>query len=566
MMRFVGAIVAALALAGCDRFEDPAPPPVPKPTDPATIFMGGTIRTHPEIDAVVQAVVVSREGRVLATGDTQALLAEYGGDGMAQIDLKGATLFPGFVDSHAHLLGVGQRELTLDLSGAISVADLVARVAAEVSRLEPGAALTGRGWIETGWPEGRMPLAADLDIAADENPVILIRADGHALVANTAALTAAGIDAETPDPDGGRIERDENGAATGILVDNAMALVTRLATAPGEPELAAALATGAEVYAARGWTAMHNMSVAPAQAALMERLDLEGRLPIRIYNAFDEAGYEIAAGRAHETDTITNRAVKIYMDGALGSRGALLFKPYADQPETSGLALRGELETRELMERAKVDGVQLAIHAIGDKANADALNWIEATFRLLPGGDPRWRIEHAQIVRPGDMGRFSDLGVIASMQPSHAISDLKFAADRLGQERLVGAYAWRGIIEAGGVIAGGSDAPVEVGSPVIEFYAAVARADLEGEQGEGWRPEMAVDREDALRMFTVWPAYAAFMEDDLGTIEPGKLADFSVWDRDLMTVPAPEILDAQPVMTVVGGEIVWRAVAALTTD
>jgi len=298
------------------------------------------------------------------------------------------------------------------------------------------------------------------------------------------------------------------------------------------------------------------MSVAPGHAALLERLDLEDRMPLRLHNAYDREGFAIAAERAHETPTITNRAVKVYMDGALGSRGALLISPYSDRPGTSGLSLMEPEALSQLMGEAEDSDVQLAIHAIGDLANRRILDACEQSGF---GNEQRWRIEHTQVLHPDDIARVGQLGLIASMQPSHAIGDLKFAPDRLGIERLAGAYAWQSLFETGAIIVGGSDAPVEVGTPQIEFYAAVARKDLEGFSAEGWHPEEALSREQALALFTSAPAYAAFMEDDLGTIEVGKLADFTVFDRDLMTVPEAEILDAEVMMTVVHGDVVFEA-------
>ncbi len=468
-------------------------------------------------------------------------------------------IFPGFVDGHAHLSGIGQRELTLDLAGTASIAELQTRIARERNAKAAGDIIFGRGWIETDWPEARAPLATDLDAVAPDHPVILVRADGHALLANTAAITAAGIDAATPSPDGGAIERDESGAATGIFVDKAMGLLLTLVEAPSDGDLATALETGARLYASRGWTGLHNMSVPPREAPIMAQLAEEDRLPQRIHNAYSPNGFEIAAARQYEAETITNRAVKIYMDGALGSRGALLFEPYSDRPETSGLALRAEPETIALMQRAHAANVQIALHAIGDRANSYALDWMEtASENTEQLRAARWRIEHAQILAIDDIARFGATGIIASMQPSHAIGDLKFAPDRLGLDRLSGAYAWRGVLAGDGIIVGGSDAPVEVGSPLIEFYAAVARKTLEGDSGRGWHPEQAVGRSAALAMFTSAPAYASFQEDQLGTLEVGKLADISVFDKDLMSVPEAEILDAEPIATVIGGKVVWE--------
>lgn len=547
-----------LGLSACVQpGAEVSPDPVPVAEKPAasSIYTSGTIYTGNGLETV-DTVAVGADGRILWTGSIDTLDAEIDVSDASFTFLNNAFMYPGFTDAHIHLLGIGQRELSLDLSGTASVAELVTRIDAEVASAEPGAIIFGRGWIETGWPEDRMPMATDLDAVAPDNPVILTRADGHALVANSAALALAGIDDDTPDVDGGKIERSKGGAATGILIDNSMSAVLALIAAPTESDLIGAYTVGAAEYASRGWTGGHNMSVNPGHAALLERLDVEGRLPLRIHNNFDQSGAHIAADRLYETDTITNRSVKLYMDGALGSRGALLISPYADRPDTTGLSLMEPEALAAFMEIAADQNIQLAIHAIGDLANRRIL---EAFENGEYGADTRWRIEHTQILHPDDIGRLADLGLIASMQPSHAIGDLKFAPDRLGMTRLSGAYAWSSLIEAGALVVGGSDAPVEVGSPLIEFYAAVARKDLEGFSGEGWHPEEKLSRQQALALFTSGPAYAAFMEDDLGTIEPGKIADFTVFDRDLMTVPEAEILNAETVMTVVQGEIVFAA-------
>lgn len=508
---------------------------------------------------IIAVLPVGFEGTVSGTDET-----------LTVTDLGDAILYPGFVDGHAHLLGIGERELTLNLEGTASIGELVTRIEAEVQGLPEGQVLYGRGWIETGWPENRMPLASDLDQVSPDNPVILTRADGHALVANSAALAAAGITDETPDVAGGKIERDEAGAATGILIDNSMGQVLELISAPSAQDIIRAYVVGSKAYSARGWTGVHNMSVNPRDAAILERLDLEGRMPLRLHNAYDREGFEIAENRQHETDTITNRSVKLYMDGALGSRGALLIEPYSDRPNTSGLSLMEPEVLAELMARAEDGNVQLAIHAIGDLANRrilDEFHKLKTMSQVLSDedgtardlSDNRWRIEHTQILHPDDISRVGELGLIASMQPSHAIGDLKFAPSRLGQDRLFGAYAWQTLLDRGAVVLGGSDAPVEVGTPQIEFYAAVARKDLEGFSNEDWYAEEALSREQALALFTTAPAFGAFMENDLGTIEVGKLADFTAFDRDLMTIPEAEILEAETVLTVVHGEIVFKA-------
>ncbi|AXE66012.1 amidohydrolase [Hyphomonas sp. CACIAM 19H1] len=546
--------IAALAIAALTACTDPAPAAPPAPEGKTRVFTGGTIYTGLADPVTVEAVIVGPDGRIIGTAPP--LSQDWSEDEVEIIDLAGAVMFPGFTDAHAHLQGIGERELILNLEGTASIDELVTRTEAELQGLAPGAILFGRGWIETGWPEGRMPSAADLDAVSPENPVILVRSDGHALVANTAALKAAGIYDMAADPPGGRTERDENFKATGIVIDNAMMPVLALIENPTYDDMSKALEVGAQTYARRGWTGIHNMSAATDHARLLKALDGEGRLPLRVYNAFDERGFDIAKRREFETARITNRAVKLYMDGALGSRGALLIAPYADQPETSGLALLEPEQLHNLMMDAQKEGVQLTIHAIGDLANRRILEKFE---ELGYGADLRWRIEHTQMLHPDDIDRIARSGLIASMQPSHAIGDLHFAPARVGIDRLRGAYAWASLLKAGAMIAGGSDAPVEVGSPTIEFYAAVARKDLAGFSGEGWHPEEALTRQQALALFTTGPAYAAFQENDLGTIEAGKIADFTVFDADLMTIPEQQILKARPVMTVVGGEVVWQA-------
>ena len=436
-------------------------------------------------------------------------------------------------------------------------------MAANVQHAGEGETVYGRGWIETGWPEGRMPTRDDLDPVSGSTPVILRRADGHAVVVNTAALDAVGIDDETPDPEGGKIERDETGRATGVLIDMAMALLADLIAAPNESQKRAAYEKGSAVYAAYGWTGVHNMSVDPDDVALMEDLSDAGALKIRVYNALNPEGLDTLeqnGPRVSADGHIITRAVKLYMDGALGSRGALLSRPYSDRPGTSGLLLMQEQEAAALFDRAIAAGVQMATHAIGNQANTLLLDWYEDAFARHPdASDLRWRNEHTQILHTEDIPRFAALGVIPSMQPSHAIGDLFFAPSRLGPDRLNGAYAWRALIDAGAIIAGGSDAPVERGDPRIEFYAAVARRGLDGYQDENWRPGQAVSREEALKMFTAWPAFASFQEDLLGTIAPGKRADFTVFSKDIMTVSEEDILGAKAVMTIVDGEIIYRA-------
>ena len=551
MLRFTTALFLLAIISGCDSLSDRSDY---RFDQPVTVFSAQRIYTGAVSNPVVGGLVVGSEGRILATlpQDFEGQVTSSAGE-VERVSMPEAYFFPGFVDAHIHLVQIGFRELTLDLTGTGSVRSLVERVAREIETLPPGQVLYGRGWIETGWPEGRMPTAEDLDVVSPENAVILERADGHAVVANSAALLAAGISGETPDPAGGAIERHVTGAPTGLLIDTAANAVMALVAAPSEEDLIAAYVIGAEEYVSRGWTGAYNVSVEPDHAPLLKRLDLEGRMPLRLANAFEATGFDLAARRDFETPTITNRAVKLYMDGALGSRGALLMAPYSDRPDMTGLSLMAPEALSQVMREADQAGVQLAIHAIGDLANRYVIDAFEAGQH---SADLRWRIEHTQILNPEDIQRLADLGLIASMQPSHAIGDLKFAPDRLGLQRLRGAYAWQSLIDAGALVVGGSDAPVEVGSPLIEFYAAVARKDLEGDDGDGWHPEEALTREQALALFTSAAAYASFQEEDLGTLEVGKLADITGFDRDLMTVPEADILEARAVLTVVNGEVV----------
>lgn len=547
------AVSAAALLSACGQNTK-----APAAEAPDLIIFGGPVYTGVGENGRAEAVAV-KGGRILAVGARGAILP-LATEKTETIDLAGAALYPGFTDSHAHLLGIGLRELTLNLEGVSSIDELVDIVAGEVEGSEPGEVIYGRGWIENGWEEARFPTRADLDPASPDNPVILVRADGHALVANSAALSRAGVTRASKDPAGGRIERDAKGEPTGVLIDAAMALVERLVEAPTDAEKEDAFAEGASVYAAYGWTGLHNMSVDPADIALMERLAVSGAISIRVYNALEPSGMDWLAENAPHTDAtgrVITRAVKLYADGALGSRGAALNAPYADKPETSGLLLTTDADMTALLARARDEGVQVATHAIGDRANRLVLNWYR---QALEGqaASPRWRIEHAQIVDPVDIPRFGRDKVIASMQPSHAIGDMAFAPARLGPARLAGAYAWRRLLDSGAVIAGGSDAPVERGDPLIEFYAAVSRRALDGFQGPDWGDTQKVTRAEALRMFTSAAAYASFQENDLGTIEPGKRADFTAFSADIMTIPEAEILKAKPVLTIVEGAVVFR--------
>ncbi|PHR58323.1 MAG: amidohydrolase [Robiginitomaculum sp.] len=532
------------------------------------IITGGIIHSGVEDAPLAEAIVVD-QGRILYVGDAKG--AKHF-SATTVTDLKGAHLFPGFTDAHAHLFGIGEREISLNLENTKSLADLLDAVKQKVTTQKTGT-IMGRGWIETHWPEGRFLNRFDLEAVAPGRIVLLTRADGHALVASTPALEAVGINADSIDPAGGRIERDGEGAPSGMLVDNAMALVIPLIDNLAGQDRRPILAAGADVMAAYGWTGMHNMSVGRDDVLLLEDMAKKGNLPIRVYNGLNREAVDLLQDglRFAGDHRVITRAIKLYMDGALGSRGAALLAPYSDDPEQSGLMLSTKELTIPILSEALRRGWQLQIHAIGDRGNRETLDWMEQTMAEIPAdqrkiADPRWRIEHAQMLDPSDIARFAELGVIPSMQPSHAIGDLYFAKDRVGADRLEGAYAWQSLIDAGSIIPGGSDAPVERGDPRIEFYAAISRAALNGFTDEHWHEEEAVSREDALKMFTLWPAFASFREDELGTIEVGKRADFTVFDLDLMTVEPKEILTAKVLWTIVDGIDAYSAKTQETSE
>ena len=535
---------------------------------------GGTIYTANDTRPTVEAVTV-KDGKITYAGDAKGdWCRDNTSNNRRKVDLDGAAMYPGLTDGHGHLIGIGLREMTLNLEGTKSVKDLKTRLASVVKDTPKGETIYGRGWIETHWPEKRFPNRYDLDDVSPDNPVILERADGHAVVVNSQALTAANITANTKAPYGGAINK--NGKAeprrgknepSGMLIDNAAKLVESLMPQLTDERKEAAYIKGAELYASRGWTNIHSMSVNPDDIPMLNRLANESKIKIRVYNSIDLLDHKnmphMISKTGGDDPLITTRAIKLYADGALGSRGAALLEPYSDDKGNSGLMTLKEEQANSILKAALRNGTQVNIHAIGDRGNREVLQWYKNAFEAIPvseraNPDPRWRIEHSQIVHIDDIPLFAEYGIIPSMQPSHAIGDLYFAVDRLGKERLAGGYAWRSLIDSGTVIVGGSDAPVEVGDPRIEFYAATVRKGLDGYSNDAWYPNEKVTPQNALKMFTAWPAYAAFQEDTLGTIEVGKAADFTIFETDIMTADAANILTAKPVMTIVNGKVAFE--------
>ena len=487
-------------------------------------------------------------------------------DDVRVLNLKEQFVYPGFVDGHGHLKGIGYRELTLNLQGISSLDLTLKAVKNYLSLKKPNDWIIGRGWIDKTWPEKRFPTRWDIDSFSPNNPVVLERADGHAVVVNSIVLELANIDSNTPDPQGGFIEKDSNGEPTGLLVDMAMNLISDLIPKSTRNDDKKAFLEGIQRNVALGWTQIHVPGGTFEDISILNEIKSENNLLQRVYFMVDDgepADLLLEKGPIIDPDNLlTVRAIKMYADGALGSRGAALIEKYSDY-DGKGVFIFREEETKPRLAKALIKGIQIATHAIGDNGNRVVLNWYEEAFENAKNNnemvsEPRWRIEHAQNITPIDQKRYVELNVIPAMQPSHAIGDLHFAIDRLGLERINNAYAWRDLIDQGLIIAGGTDAPVEIGDPRIEFYAAITRKDTDGFHAEGWNLNQRLTRLEALKMFTIWPAIASFEDDIKGTIEVGKLADFSIFDKDIMTIPEQEILSVKNVYTIVGGRIVYE--------
>lgn len=554
MLRLSLALLALAPLAGA------------QPVD--LLIVRGNLYTLDPAQPHATALAV-RDGRIVFVGGEDGA-ASFRATAKRVLDLQGATGVPGLNDAHLHLAGIGERELSFNLEGTTGIPDLQRRLAERVAAAPAKHWIVGRGWIETHWQPAAFPTRQQLDAVSPDHPVVLERADGHAVVANSIALRLAGVTRDTPNPSGGEILRDSAGEPTGMLVDRAMGLVLRLVPAPTPAEVEHQLVVGAEREARLGWTGLQIAGNSYAESEIVRKLVAAGRIKLRVYDAVsgsDGSGAQLlAAGPVigESAGRYTRRGVKLYIDGALGSRGAALLAPYTDSPQSSGLLMQEEAKLMPFLQAALRRGLQIETHAIGDRGNRTMLDWYEKAFAAVPPAEravpePRWRIEHAQIIAPSDLPRFAQLGVIASMQPSHAIGDFYFAPLRLGRERLVGAYAWQSLLKSGARFAAGSDAPVERGEPMIEFYAAVARRSLDGFANDDWHREERLTREQALHAMTLGAAYAAFEEDERGSLTVGKWADLTVLSADIMRIPESEILQTRCLHTIVGGEIVYSA-------
>jgi predicted amidohydrolase YtcJ len=524
------------------------------PADTADLLIeGARIYTADPGQPVASAIAV-KAGRILAIGDNLSRLA---GPGTRRVSAGGTTIIPGFIDSHVHMLGLGESLENADFRYVRMVEEVAEIVRKAASGRTRGEWILGRNWDQTNWG-GRFPTEEPLSQAAPDHPVFLTRVDGHASWVNRKALEVAGITANTPDPQGGKIIRGMNGKLTGILVDTAQALVERKIPNPTDEQVRRRLERAARECARLGITSVHDAGIGAQELAAYRALIREGRLPVRVYAMIGGEGplWREYLERGPETgDRLTVRSIKLMADGAMGSRGAAFFEAYSDDPSNQGLVMFSREDVERVARQAAGKGFQVNTHAIGDRANHDVLE----AYRAVLGGknDRRFRIEHAQCVAPGDFELFGKYSVIASMQATHATSDMRWAELRVGPERVKGCYAWRRFLSIGVPVANGSDFPVEEPNPLWGFYAAITRQDREGNPKDGWFPDQRMTREEALKSWTVTGAYAAFEEKEKGSLAPGKMADFVMLSNDIMRVAPPEILKTRVLMTVVGGETVY---------
>ena len=525
------------------------------------LLFGGVVHTMDASQPTSDAVAV-RGGRIVALGDDALALR---GEATQALDLQGRAVLPGFHDAHAHFLGLGKTLQNLDLKGTTSAQEVGDRVRAACAQATPDEWIYGRGWDQNDWEVAEFPGWKDLH-GCDANPVYLSRVDGHALWVNDVALRKAGVHKGTADPDGGRILRDANGIPTGVLVDNAESLVLDLVPDPTHEQLVERALLAQEACLRLGLTSVTDAGVDAAGFAVYEELGAQGKLQVRIHAMVQgeaeliEQQLAIGPRSGLYDHHLSVRAIKLYADGALGSRGAALLAPYSDEAGHSGLIVTDPEEIHDVCARALRRGFQVCTHAIGDRGNRVTLDAYERALEAhrtetgaLP--DHRFRVEHAQVLHRDDIPRFAALGVLPSMQPTHATSDMPWAEARLGADRLAGAYAWRRLIDTGTRLPLGSDFPVESPDPLWGLYAAVTRQEHAGQPAGGWLPDQRLILHEAVRGFTLDAAHATFEEDLKGSLAVGMLADLVVLDRDIFAVDPAQILQTEVELTVVGGEV-----------
>ena len=557
---FYSAAVAALAatvimpLLSCGGSSVP-------PAD--MVLMGGKIATVDESFSFAEAVAV-RGDRFVKVGSDRDIKPYIGPDTHV-IELKGKLVVPGLIDAHAHISGYGKSLSILDFRGVKSFEELIEMTAEKAKTLTHGEWIRGRSWDQNLWRGKEFPDHDALSKAVPGHPVWLTRVDGHAGIANKKALDIAGITAKTKDLDGGEILRKPNGEPSGVFIDRAMGLVSRHIPSSSPERNREAIIKAAESCLSVGLTGVHDAGAPPATIEHYKYLIDNGKLGIRVYAMLSNPGKDDVTEylKANMVGNYGNHflkvnSIKLFSDGALGSRGAALFEPYSDRPGYSGLLTISYERVFNISLNALDVGCQVCTHAIGDHANRLVLDAYEAALKERPAPDHRFRVEHAQVVALDDIPRFSSLGVIPSMQPTHATSDMYWAEDRLGSERVRGAYAWQRFLKTGSIIPCGSDFPVEENNPMLGIYAGITRRDPGGWPEDGWFPDQCMSREQVLRGFTTWAAYAAFQEDILGSIEEGKLADMVVLSKDILTIPPEDILTTVPEYTIVGGNIRYK--------
>ena len=527
-----------------------------------TIVTAQRIYTSDDFRPVVEALLIKGD-KVQFAGSLREVKARASRSAKT-LSFPGRTIIPGMVDAHAHLLGLGQSLLRVRLQGSTTADEVVSRIAARAATTRKGEWITGRGWDQNLWPVKEFPVHTALSRAVPDNPVFVSRIDGHAGFANALAMKIAGVTAATKDPDGGRIIRDAQGNPTGVFVDNAKDLIERAIPSSTSAQLSEAVIGAIAETNKWGLTGIHDAGESRRVINIYEQLARAGRYNLRNYVmvSADSADVDYYTNKGPRGDLYNGRiwvrAIKMYADGALGSRGAAMLQPYSDDPGNVGLLVTPQRELQRLADLALRKGFQVATHAIGDRGNRVALDVYDSALRKNPVADHRFRIEHAQVISPADIPRFVQLGVIPSMQASHQTSDMGWAEDRVGHDRIKGAYAWRTLIDQGSIIPNGSDFPVEEVNPLLSFHAAITRQNPENQPAGGWYPEQKMTRDEALKAMTLWPAYAAFQEKILGSLSPGKYADFVVLDRDVMRVPDDEILKSTVLSTWLGGKAVYR--------
>ncbi|WP_201315758.1 amidohydrolase [Dyella sp. EPa41] len=533
------------------------------PLQATTLLVNAHIHTMDPSRPEATALAWKEDGRLLDVGDTADLQKRY--PDATKVDAQGATVIPGLIDAHGHMLGLGMTHIQVDLVGASSKQEILDRLKAGVAKLPKDAWLVGRGWDQNRWAGKQFPTAKDLDAAFPDRPVYLERIDGHAVWVNSAAMKHAtkALDGDWQ-PQGGRIVR-EGKKATGVLVDGAVGLVAEAIPPLSHEQTRDAYKAAFADAVAVGLTGVHDPGVNLDDFKVLQELAAAGEIPLRLYemaNGNHAALDWLCTQGGRWTDAsgrLQMRTVKLYMDGALGSRGAALLADYADDHGNRGILVTSPDAYRSAVEKAYQCHVQVATHAIGDRGNRMVLDTYQSVLGDHADSDHRWRVEHAQILALDDIPRFAKLRLIASMQPTHATSDMPWAEQRLGAERLKGAYAWQRFIHEKVPLAFGSDFPVEHVNPMLGLYAAVTRQDLDGQPPGGWLPDQRVSRIQALAGFTRGAAYAAFMENEVGTLKAGMRADFVILDGDLMTVPPRQIADLKPLSTWVDGKAVYRA-------